>query len=160
MLIHGYEHLSLEYAVLWDISMDFVWAVELFGPFFEFACVYPVLSFSLSRFFLCLCCHQSPKRGRESGGVGVRGWVELERELVVIRTLILCITFGVSSWICTFVSWVCRALRHIYGFHLSRWALWSFFRVCLCLSCFIFLALSCFMFVLSSITKKGEIVSI
>ena len=31
--------------------------------FFEFACVYPVLSFSLSR-YLCLCCHQSPKRGR------------------------------------------------------------------------------------------------
>jgi hypothetical protein len=52
-------------------------------------------------------------------------------------------------------------LRHIYGFRLSLWALWflSFEFACV-YSCHILLALSVFMSVLSSITKKGEIVSI
>jgi hypothetical protein len=53
-------------------------------------------------------------------------------------------------------------LRHIYGFHLSRCVLWFYLSEFACVySCHYLFSLSrhlCFM--LSSITKKGEIVSI
>ena len=73
------------------------------------------------------------------------------------RTLMVYISFDVSSLICTFNSWVYCALRHIYGFRLSRWAPWFFFEFAWAFL-FTFLALSFKLFVCVVINhqKRGD----